>query len=247
MIDHNLTYYSRKGTQLSTLSHLNENVSTLINKLDKNILLDGEIFNHNWNFQEIVRVVKKVRPNSQEAQYWIFDLAVKEMPFEERYKILKDIFLQLKADSYGPALKYNNLVLVPNYIVKNEQEIMEKHEEFSKACGFEGTIIRNANAKYVFAHRTADLQKHKDFEDEEFEIIGGEEATGDDAGTIVFICKTTNGHTFKVRPKGSRDIRREWFTNINNIIGKRLTVRFQEKSEDDIPIFGVGIEIRDYE
>jgi hypothetical protein len=30
-------------------------------------------------------------------------------------------------------------------------------------------------------------------------------------------------------------------------VGQMLTVRFQEKSEDGVPIFPVGLGIRDYE
>jgi len=35
--------------------------------------------------------------------------------------------------------------------------------------------------------------------------------------------------------------------NLDDLIGKKLTVRYQEKSEDGIPIFPVGIVVRDYE
>jgi DNA ligase-1 len=51
-----------------------------------------------------------------------------------------------------------------------------------------------------------------------------------------------------VRPKGTVAQRKQWYNEAVNIIGKKeLTVRYQEKSEDLIPIFPVGIAIRDYE
>jgi hypothetical protein len=34
---------------------------------------------------------------------------------------------------------------------------------------------------------------------------------------------------------------------LNQYIGQLLTVRYQEKSEDGVPIFPVGTGIRDYE
>ena len=61
------------------------------------------------------------------------------------------------------------------------------------------------------------------------------------------MCQLDNGKEFHVRPRGSRDLRREWFKDLKNIVGKELTVRFQELSEDGVPIFPVGVVIRDYE
>jgi len=120
------------------------------------------------------------------------------------------------------------------------------HKKWTE-IGFEGTMIRNKKGKYIQKHRSKDLQKYKDFLDAEFKIIGGTEATGNDVGTIVFQCVTDDNKPFTVRPKGSRDIRRQWLRDINNLIGKLLTVRYQNLSDDGIPIFPVGLEIRDYE
>ena len=89
--------------------------------------------------------------------------------------------------------------------------------------------------------------KYKDFIDEEFVIVGGHEGTGDDIGTVVFDCRTKDGKIFAVRPRGSRELRREWMTDIEKIIGKELTIRYQNLSEDNVPIFPVGLAIRDYE
>ena len=50
-----------------------------------------------------------------------------------------------------------------------------------------------------------------------------------------------------MRPKGSVEKRQQMFKDLEKIIGKELTVRYQELSEDGIPIFPVGIVIRDYE
>jgi DNA ligase-1 len=91
------------------------------------------------------------------------------------------------------------------------------------------------------------LQKYKEFFDKEFVIVGGHEGSGPDAGTVVFEVKTKEGKVFSVRPKGTREERTEWLNDMKNIKGKELTVRYQNLSEDGIPIFPVGIAIRDYE
>ena len=64
---------------------------------------------------------------------------------------------------------------------------------------------------------------------------------------VLFIVRNRRGHTFVVRPRGSFELRRQWMKDINSIIGKKLTVRYQELTDDGIPRFPVGISIRDYE
>ena len=119
--------------------------------------------------------------------------------------------------------------------------------------GFEGSIIRNQGAKYKFDFRSKDLLKKKDFIDEEFEITGYEaevisEVGEADRNAVVFVCRLKGRPGFfKVRPRGSIEQRVKWFNEIESIIGKNLTVRYQELSEDGVPIFPVGIVIRDYE
>jgi DNA ligase-1 len=81
----------------------------------------------------------------------------------------------------------------------------------------------------------------------EFEIIGFHEGEGDDIGTVIWECKIDDLKIFSVKPKGSREIRRDYFLNAANYIGKKLTVIYQEMTADGIPRFPVGKEIRDYE
>jgi hypothetical protein len=91
------------------------------------------------------------------------------------------------------------------------------------------------------------LQKFKQFLDDEFSIVDFLEGTGNDAGTVIWVCTNDNNDTFKVRPRGTREQRREWFSDGNNLIGSTLTVRYFELTDDGIPRFPVGIAIRDYE
>ena len=113
--------------------------------------------------------------------------------------------------------------------------------------GFEGLILRNCNGIYEVNKRSYDLQKYKHFIDEEFDIIDFTEGTGDEKGLIIFICETKSGKTFSVRPKGNHEYRKELFDNGDYLIGKKLTVMFQEYSGEGVPRFPVGITIRDYE
>lgn len=237
LADNDCKYHTRKGKEYYSLDHLNTEVKAMLSMIGASKLLDGEIFHPDWGFQEIIRAVKKYRPGvSEELQYWVYDIVDTEMDFDDRSNLL-NCLKDLK-----------HIVIVPTYQVQNEEEMLAKHKEFT-AAGFEGTIIRNIEGKYELKNRSKNLQKYKDFIDDEYEIVGGTEASGDDAGTVVFTCKLKgdSDKTFSVRPKGSRETRRKWFTNLDSIIGKQLTVRYQELSEDKVPIFPVGLVLRDYE
>ena len=61
------------------------------------------------------------------------------------------------------------------------------------------------------------------------------------------MCETRNGRVFNVRPKGTVAQRQTWYTNGKSFVGKALTVRFQELTDEGVPRSPVGIAIRDYE
>ena len=96
-------------------------------------------------------------------------------------------------------------------------------------------------------HRSADLQKYKEFKDDEYKIVGFKEGDGIEKGCVIWVCETKDHKTFSVRPRGTHEQRAEAFKSASKAVGKKLTVRFQELTEDGIPRFPVGLAIRDYE
>ena len=240
--DGNVTYWSRKGKEFTTLQHINEDIIKL--SRGKDIVFDGELFNPSLSFQDITRRVKKYRPmKTEDIQYWIYDIPVENVKFNERSTELEAMFMDYVGNEREDIKTAVNTQTV---FAENEEDIMRYHAKFCE-LGFEGTIIRNTDGLYKFDHRSNDLLKYKDWLDAEFEIVDCLEGTGLEEGCAVFRCKTKENKTFEVRPRGTRDKRKQWFNDMNNIIGKELTVRYQYLSEDGIPIFPVGIEIRDYE
>ena len=113
--------------------------------------------------------------------------------------------------------------------------------------GHEGTMIRDKDSMYEVGQRSNYLLKHKDFQTEEYEIVGANEGTGREKGTVIWVCKTQSGREFTVRPEGTLETRKNYFKNKNNFLGKLLTVKFQNLTSLGIPRFPVGIVIRDYE
>jgi DNA ligase-1 len=225
-------FMSRKGKEFTTLDHLIPELK----KLGINIP-DGEIYIKDATFQDIIRRVKKDRgTETDKLEYWIYD-QINNDTFDKRNKDILTKHLHSIP---------KNVVYVPTILVKSEKEIKEYHDKWVKE-GYEGAIIRNTKGLYKIKHRSKDLQKYKEFIDKEFKIVGGHEGTGSDEGTVVFEVKTKDGQVFSVIPKGTRETRTEWMNDIKKLINKDLTVRYQNLSEDGIPIFPVGIAIRDYE
>jgi DNA ligase-1 len=142
--------------------------------------------------------------------------------------------------------KVTPLKLVPTYIAKNREEVMKYHQQFV-AMGYEGTMVRNLHGLYKFKDRSKDLLKYKDFVDSEYEIVGGFSGAGTEKDCIVFEVKDDKGTVFAVRPRGSFEKRKVWLKEVKSLVGKKLTVRYQELTDAGIPRFPVGITVRDYE
>lgn len=233
------TYLSRTGKKYSTLSHLDEWIERFA---IPGLPFDGEIYVHgSLTFQDIIAGVKREKSTSELSkllEYHVYDIADDSgIPFEER---IEWIYKNLPKEDGIPIKR------VTSYMVDSEEEMMEAHDNFVDQ-GYEGIIIRNLKGAYVFDNRSADLQKFKNFIDEEFDIIGGVEGSGKDAGCVVFRCKAANGLEFSCRPRGSQAHRKRMMIDLPSLIGEKLTVRYQNLSDDGVPIFPVGIAVRDYE
>jgi len=244
-----INYTSRQFKSYNdTLGHL---TPYLLEMMELMKLFDGEIYRHGWSLQKILRHVKKLRPNSNQLQYWVYDIAEENMVNSLRHSY------------YNSAIPDNHplIVKVPMRIAHNMDEIDQHHRE-NIGNGFEGTIVRNLDGTYLFDYRSQDLLKKKDFIDKEFEIVGAEaevvtEIVEDEWGNellndynaVVFICKLPDSDdTFNVRPRGTIADRVKWLNEIESLKGEMLTVRFLEYSEDGIPTGNtVGIAIRNYE
>jgi DNA ligase-1 len=229
----------------ATMVHLQE---PILEMLDLSQIFDGELYFYGWTFQQILRRVKKLRPDSNVIQLWVYDMADDTMLSEDR----NAMYNELIPDDHP------NIIKVPTRIANNWDDIEEYHRE-NIGLGFEGTIIRNYGEKYRFDYRSPNLLKKKDFIDEEFKIVGGEfeliaeeqeDGSISEQLAVVFTCEVNDGtgRTFNARPRGSIPQRVKWYNELEQLKGELLTVRFLEYSEDNIPTGNtVGIAIRNYE
>jgi hypothetical protein len=229
--------FSRNKKSYPHLDH----IVAEINRLPPSVVLDGELYSDTLTFQEIVGLVKRetLKTGDEEKQlqikFHIYDI-MNDMPYEQRYANLQVLFKRYK---------FKHLVLVKTDECESEEKMKELHAQYV-ADGYEGVMLRNKSGAYKNA-RSVDLQKYKEFFDDEFEIIDYKEGEGVEAGCVLWVCKTAEGKTFSCRPRGAREGRAAMFERGGEYIGKMLTVRFQEMSDTNVPRFPVGLAIRDYE
>ena len=221
-----------------TYPHL-EHIAAELNKLPPSIVLDGELYSDTLTFQEIVSLVKQetLKKGAEEKQlqikFHIYDI-INTMPYEQRYANLQMLFNKYK---------FKNLVLVKTDTCESEERMKELHATYV-AEGFEGIMLRNKTGLYKNS-RSADLQKYKEFFDDEYEVVNYKEGEGLEEGCVLWVCKTPEGKLFSCRPRGTREDRVELFKNGDKYVGKKLTVRFQELTNDKVPRFPVGITFRE--
>ena len=202
------------------------------------VTLDGELYAHSFhnNFEGLMALVRPQEPveGHEKVQYHTYDVV---MPgtFGDRIHWL----IQNHPSS-------NPLIMVSTYSVGNEEEMMEKYEEFM-ADGYEGLMVRNADGQYVEGKRSYDLQKLKEFVDDEFAIVGVSEGRGSMAGKAIFTCKTKDGIEFDAKMKGAMADLAKYLTNKKLWTGKKLTVQYQNMTKYGKPRFPVGKAVRDYE
>jgi ATP-dependent DNA ligase len=211
--------------------------------------LDGELMlpPNEHSFQETVSAVKREQDLSEKLRFYVFDLYAEDepgKPFEKRLQLMKGWFSALSSN--GIIGNDAPIEIVPTTKAAGHDEVLEAHAKYVKQ-GHEGTMVRSASGSYKDATtRSGDLLKLKGFTDKEFEIVGAREGKGKFQGMAVFICASENGE-FEVTPKGTEKERARLFEDREQIVGKDLTVRFQNLTEDGLPRFPVGLGIRDYE
>jgi len=200
-------------------------------------ILDGELMlPNNVLLQESMTAIKKYRPElSPKLLYHVYDIVDSDLPYSARHELIREICANAP----------KNVVRVPTWEAFTESDVLVWHKSFTRD-GFEGTMIRNPEMGYEIGKRSYSLLKLKDFVDAEYRIVDVIDGDGSDVGLAIFELETDSGQRFNCRPEGSQENRADLFKNRRSLIGKYLTVRYQELSKDGVPIFPVGVSIREW-
>ncbi len=218
---------SRDGKSITTMGHIEKDLSTI----EEDIILDGELYAHGFNFQENMRLIKKYRVDETEnIKFHIYDC------------ISKDKFYSRITQAINHASKLKTCQIVDTILISSEKEMIKWHS-ININDGYEGSIIRHGNEGYKVNGRSSNLLKYKDFQDIDAKIIDVISAPQrPEQGVPVLEYK---GKTFQAGMKFSHEERAEWLKNKKNYIGKIANIRFFEYSEDGIPRFPVCIGIHE--
>lgn len=239
-----IKFQSRTGSAFVGLDHLAKSLTPIFARFP-HLVFDGELYTDQMPFEELAGLIKKKTrsdldiPRVQQIEYHVYDLVESETPFDERITKLHRLLSVDSADSVR---------LVPTITVSNVQDFKTRFTEYVEQ-GYEGIMLRNIRGKYQQGYRSHDLQKYKEFFEDEYVIKGFKEGDGRDKGTIIWVCLTPDGREFSVRPRGTIETRRQYFesatANPSAYIGRHLTVIYQELSEQGVPRFPVGKDVRD--
>jgi DNA ligase-1 len=224
-----------RGGKPYSVPHIQLELSQL---LPVGYILDGEIWAAGLSCQTVTSYVKKTKPGTEKLKYHVFDL-----PSAGMWETRRDA-LQVWFDSMDPT---ENVVLVPTLCLAKVVDI-EPYHDLKVMQGYEGAIIRLHSGTYEWGERSRSLMKYKKFQDAEFEVIGVRNGEGKLSNAAVFKCKNdlTDDH-FDVIFAGTLEQREEQWKNAATYMGKMLTVRFFDRTDDKLPRFPVGKVFRSKE
>ena len=204
-------------------------------KIPKGFALDGEIYDHGVSLQTIRHRMATHCVETVLLKLHCYDyteIPPNGMIWEDREDGLEAFFSKNR--------KITEAVLVRGWHCENIEDVHKVHEKYVKD-GYEGLILRTHGGLYKLGARSKDLLKLKSFKDAEFRVVGWKRGK-DDVPT--FRCIQEEGLEFEARPVGTREERAVLMEKADEMIGQLLTVKYQDRSDDNIPIFPVGISFR---
>ena len=228
--------YSRGGKAID-LPHIVDSIHAEL--LDK-YPLDGELYIHGTSLQQIGSMVKKPREESLALEYHVYDCPMAFDSFFKRY------ISALSTATTSGAVK-----MLATVKVTSMQQVHALTDKWV-AEGYEGSILRHGTSAYEFGKRSRKILKIKNYTESEAEIVGFEvkkpviKADGTRFEVICFVLKNHfGGVTFEVTAPGNEQEVHDQALNAENYIGKMMTLKYFELSDDSVPQQPVALQVRD--
>jgi DNA ligase-1 len=233
-VDGEIKMWSRGGKPIN-LPHVAKALDAV---LPEGLIVDGELYCHGETLQTITSWIKKLRPESDRVRYHIYDAVMDEACFSERIGRLEDLIEENES-----------LCVVTTRSILDDGALQTQHREWLEE-GFEGTMVRAHGIGYEVGKRAKQLQKLKDFQDAEFEIVDveqGKPRITDEATyeVAVYRCVTADGKTFTVTAPGDMHAKHRAWEERDSAIGRQLTVKYFNYTPDGVPYLPVALRIRD--
>jgi len=237
-IDHDeVVLNSRRGVEFYNLNHIRAILRPIFER--HRVILDGELYADTITFQEITGLVKRKQTDSpvdRQIYYVIYDVILLDQ--------LEATYLDRLGWLRENLAEHDSVRLSRTETAATAEEAKRYHDEFVQA-GYEGLILRSVSGAYEPDKRSRYLLKMKEFDEEEFRIIGYKESSGEDAGTVIWQIDAGGGVQVWVKQSGPRELRRRMFEEGESYLGKMLTVSFFGRTDEGSLRFPVGKDIRD--
>lgn len=250
-------FESRTGKPFKYFKHIADDLIDYNYQVDTDlsiseVILDGELFNKNIPFEilcslinsdEYVEVLDTETGklwSTNDVQFHCYDI----VPLTKEPLNFYDRFV----DYFGLPTS-SNIIRVDSEAVESEEAMVVLAKEWIKD-GYEGLMLRYGASFYDFGKRSNNLLKFKIMEDEEFKIKDIYLAENDDQ-KVMFVLhnhhgeKDSNYSSFDCFMKGDKEINLKYFKFKDQYINKWLTVQYQTLSKYNVPLFPVGIVIRE--
>ena len=205
--------------------------------------LDGELVTPG-DFNDVQSAVMSVGGNPDFTYHVFDDLEFPNKPYSERYEILRN-----RVAKYDhPRVKFTAQI-----VCNSPAEVIALYEEVvALGEGYDGLIIRDPRAPYKSGRSTLIqgwMLKLKPWKDAEATIIGTEELLSNldtstkmkdnmvPMDTLGAFIVTWNGKVFNIGGgKGfTAERRKYWWNHRLDMIGKKVTFKYLNLSEDGIP------------
>ena len=229
--DGEVSFWTRQGQKYIGLVDLE---NELKNITDDNFVLDGELVAIDTSLEDTYKNTMKLSRTKDEEKHGLKMLVFDYMPIANWLIQNCPVSYWSRRGMLVPFFDLNDLhyfeklpILYKGTDTSKIVEILD--EQVNK--GEEGIMINICDAPYIFG-RTNNLLKFKKFQDTELKVIGVEEGINKLAGTLgAFVCKYKD-NVVRVGSGLSDEDRAYFWNNQDKIIGKYITVKYFEESED---------------
>lgn len=230
-------FYTRQGKKYIGLEHIKRQIDRI--GFNDEIVIDGELIYKNKEgltdseaFQKGTGIANNKDNNKTDLKLVIFDLLSVE-EFEsgvstDTYKHRRNMLNQIRdiIDDFNT----DDLEIVTMFYEGTDQSEIWKWLDYAEEHDMEGLML-SLDAPYE-CKRTKNLLEVKKFYDFDLSVVGYEEGTGRNKGTLGAFVVQYKDNTVKVGSGFSDEERKTFWNNREDYIGRVITVKYKEISKD---------------
>lgn len=212
-------------------------------KLPVGIELDGELYRHGWNFEQIHSIVSRTRnfhSDSGQIHFACFDIILPELT-NARRELIRMQGLSIKGLPAEP------VQLVPSKLAANLEELIQHYSKYLDE-GYEGIIVRHPFAFYE-RRRSTWMLKFKPRKRDTYLIVGAEaevSQTGEVKNRLGALWLESDGERFKVGTGFSHEQREKYWEIFQDgsLLGRFCDIDYQSLTPDrKVPKFASFVSL----